>query len=110
LAIAATMEGQGKIHVLTGPHAHTLDEIAVTTSAVWDVPIRYAPCPPADYLRRLWDEMDDPWPHAFSTLCASVAGGRYGQISHDLAGLIGRQPEAFAAFVRRSTHRGSAKS
>ena len=37
--------------------------------------------------------LDDPWPYAFSALCASFAEGRYSQVSKDFTAITGaRKP------------------
>jgi NAD(P)H dehydrogenase (quinone) len=38
---------------------------------------------------------DDPWPYAFSTLCASIGEGRYGQVSKDFTPLRAENQRAF---------------
>jgi hypothetical protein len=39
--------------------------------------------------------LDDPWPYAFSTLCASIAEGRCSQVPKDFTAIKGREPESF---------------
>jgi NAD(P)H dehydrogenase (quinone) len=92
----------GKVYELTGPRSHSFDEIAGLASGCSGVPIRYAACSPSDYLQRAWTEMRDPWPHAFASLCASITQGRYGQVSPDIEGLLGRPAEGLEDFFGRT--------
>jgi hypothetical protein len=39
--------------------------------------------------------LDDPWPYAVSTLCASIAEGRCSQVSRDFTAITGPEPESF---------------
>jgi NAD(P)H dehydrogenase (quinone) len=92
----------GKVYELTGPRSYSFDEIADLASGFSGVPIRYAACSPSDYLQRAWTEIRDPWPHAFASLCASISQGRYGQVSPDIEGLLGRPAEGLEDFFRRA--------
>ena len=91
----------GKVYELTGPGSYSFDEIAALASAASGKPIGYVACSASDYLQRAWAEMQDPWPHAFSTLCLSIAQGRYGQVSPHLESLLGRPAEGLEDFFRR---------
>ena len=73
----------------------------MSTSADFGSRIRYVSCSPSDYLRRAWAEMHDPWPHAFTTLCASIGEGRYAQVSTDIADLLGRPAEDLETVMDR---------
>ena len=55
------------------------------------------------YLTWASARLDDPWPCAFSTLCASIAEGRYSQVSKDFTAITGREPESFRDFLLRAT-------
>lgn len=101
-AVAAADRGDGRIHELTGPIACSLEEIAAAAARVFGRPIRYTPSSPADYLARLWAEMADPWPHAFSSLCRSIAEGRSARVSGDFETLMGRPAARFEDFLRRT--------
>lgn len=100
-AAITSSDHQGKVHVLTGPTSHSFDQVADLASEAFDFAIRYVPCTPDDYRRRSRAEMQDHWPHAFATLCTSISEGRYGHVSPDIAGLLGRQPEGLGDFFRR---------
>lgn len=92
---------RGEIHALTGPRAHAFDEIAEAASRIGGAAIRYQPCPPTDYLQGCWATMDDPWPHAFSTLFAAIGQGRYAATCAGVQALTGRPPEDLDAFLAR---------
>ena len=95
----------GKVYELTGPRSYSFDEVAGLASGFAGVPTHYAACSPGDYLQRARMEMRDPWPHAFATLCASISQGRYGQVSPDIEGLLGRPAEGLEDFFRRTLTR-----
>jgi len=93
LAVAAAVDtdGAGEIFSLTGSEAVTFEEIARVFGDAQGTALTYEPIQPADYLLRLWDETEDPWPHAFSTLLASIAQGRFGLVSDDFRRLVGHE-------------------
>jgi len=100
-ALAVASDRHGKAYELTGPAAYSFDGIANLANEVLGTRIRYVPCSPSDYLRRAWAEMHDSWPHAFTTLSASIAEGRYARVSTDIADLLGRPAEDLKDFLRR---------
>jgi NAD(P)H dehydrogenase (quinone) len=100
--VAATPAHWGQIYEVTGPRTHSFEDIARLASQASGVSVRYRACSPSDYLRTLWKEVDDPWPHAFSTLCASIAQGRYAHVSDDVGALLTRSPEGLEEFFRRA--------
>jgi NAD(P)H dehydrogenase (quinone) len=89
-ALSAMEPPQG-IYRLTGPRAYTFAAMAEVASKIRSAPLRYVPMPPADYLAQCWATLPDPWPHAFSSLFASIRDGRYAAVSDDLQGLLGRR-------------------
>ena len=99
--VAATPAHWGQIYELTGPRTHSFEDVARLASQASAVSVRYRACSPSDYLRRLWEEVEDPWPHAFSTLCASIAQGRYAHVSDDAEALLPRPAEGLEEFFRR---------
>lgn len=102
LTVAADLSGkEGKVYELTGLRAYSFDEIAGLANEAFGTRIRYTSCSPSDYLRRAWAELHDPWPHAFTTLCASIREGRYARISTDVADLLGRPAEDLRNFLVR---------
>jgi uncharacterized protein YbjT (DUF2867 family) len=94
-------------YVITGHQALTLDEIVTAFGKVVSQPIQYRDTDIGDYLVWAWARLHDPWPHAFSTLCASIAEGRYSYVSGDFTQLVGKEPESLQEFLRRTL---SAKS
>ncbi|WEX76253.1 NAD(P)H-binding protein [Sinorhizobium numidicum] len=99
--LVASNSSGSKIYTLTGPKAYSFEEIAEIASSVFDMPLHYVSCSPADYLQRAWAEMADPWPHAFSSLCKSISEGRYTGVSPDFEVVSGRTGESFEDFLRR---------
>lgn len=93
---------RGQIHELTGPKSYSFDEVAALVSELTGALIQHSACSPSDYLQRAWSEMEDPWPHAFATLCASIAQGRYSLVSRDVENLLERPAESLEDFLRRS--------
>jgi NAD(P)H dehydrogenase (quinone) len=94
-AIAAIASPPGEHHlryVITEHQALTLDEIVTAFGKVVGQPIQYRDTDIGDYLVWAWARLNDPWPHAFSTLCASIADGRYSYVSGDFAELVGKEP------------------
>lgn len=99
--LTATSDGSNVAYDMTGPRAYSFDEIADLAGKAFGTRIRYIPCSPSEYLRRAWAEMPDPWPHAFTTLFASIAQGRYAKVSTDIAKLLGRPAEELKDFLAR---------
>jgi len=97
---AAVDDCEGKTFELTGPAAHSFEEIADTAGRVFARPVRFAAIAPADYLERALGEMAEPWPHAFSSLCKSIAEGRYARVSGDFETLLRRPAARFEDFLR----------
>lgn len=100
--VAAADDWDGKTYELTGPTAHSFEEIADAAGRVFGRSIRFAAIAPADYLERAWSEMADPWPHAFSSLCKSIAEGRYAAVSTDFETLLGRPAMGLEDFLTRA--------
>lgn len=86
---------------VTGSSSYSMPEMARVASAAMGRAFTYRDCRPDEYLTRLEAELDDPWPTAFSTLCASVREGRYAQVSAQYATSPTRQPEDFESYLRR---------
>lgn len=108
-AAAAAVPEHGAVHELTGPEALSFGEVAAAADAL-GAELRFRPSSPPDYLLRLWNELPDPWPHAFSTLCASIAEGRFGRVAGGVEALTGRPAERFDAFLRRAAAAGARAS
>ena len=106
VAIASQPATHGQNYAVTGHQALTLDEIVAAFGEVAGRPMRYSACPRSDYLSWAWAHLEDPWPHAFSTLCESIGEGRFGRVSNDFAKLVGHEPESFSQYLRRSFRAG----
>ncbi|MEO5755409.1 MAG: NAD(P)H-binding protein [Mesorhizobium sp.] len=102
LATVATsaISHAGKAYELTGPESLSLHDFAGIAASALARPLRFVPCSPADFLQRAREEMKDPWPHAYSTLCRSIAEGRYQRATDAYEHLTGRAPTSFETFVR----------
>jgi NAD(P)H dehydrogenase (quinone) len=100
-ALSAQEPPQG-IYRLTGSRAYTFAEMAELASRIQPVPLRYVPLSPADYLGQCWATLQDPWPHAFGSLFASIREGRYAAVSDDLQALLGRRPTELEALLKTS--------
>jgi NAD(P)H dehydrogenase (quinone) len=103
VALSSEDPPQGVFH-LTGPRAYAFAEIDELASHIHHTPVRYVPTTPADYLRDCWAELEDPWPHAFSSLFASIREGRYATVSSDYQALLQRPATDLETFLlsRRS--------
>ena len=84
---------------ITGPQALSGDEIAAQLGHVFDASVTYQPCSPTDYLLHAWATHDDPWPHAFSTMFASIEQGRYARIGSGVRDLTGHEPDSLESFL-----------
>jgi NAD(P)H dehydrogenase (quinone) len=104
-AVAAEPNSSRTSYTLTGDRAMNFGEIAFAYSETLERPVRYRPCDVDEYLASASALLEAPWPSAFSSLCASIAEGRYGQVSDDFTAITGREPESFRAFLLRATAR-----
>src|SRR5437773_4231394 len=73
------------ICIITGHRALGFGEIAASYGETIVRQLRCRPCSIDKYLTWESARLDDPWPCAFSTLCASIAEGRYSQVSKDFS-------------------------
>ena len=101
-AAAAKPEKPSGIQTLTGHRALGFDEIAAAYSETIGRQLRYRACSADEYLDWATGRLDDPWPEAFSSLCASISDGRYSHVSTDFTAIASREPERFAAFLARA--------
>lgn len=101
-AVAADPDKTASIHALTGNPALGFGEMAAAYGATVAGPVSYRPCSLDEYRALASAQLDDPWPCAFSTLCASIAEGRYSGVSDDFSVLTGRAPESFRDFLHRA--------
>lgn len=102
-AVAANSDKSLAIHMLTGDLALDFGEIAALYGDALTRQVSYRSCSVDEYQARASAQFDNPWPLAFSTLCASIAQGRYDRVSDDFAALTGRKPESFRDFLGRTT-------
>lgn len=100
-AVHALLHEVDPVWILTGARSYSMAEIASAASHVMGRPFTYRPCAPEDYMKRLQAEMEQPWPMAFSSLCASIGEGRYAQTSTRFTDLLSRPAESFEDFLRR---------
>ncbi|QND65235.1 NAD(P)H-binding protein [Mesorhizobium loti] len=100
--VASPEKHAGKIYELTGPRKLSFHEMTETAGSAFGRRLEFAPCSPADYLQRAWSEMQDPWPHAFSTLCGSIEEGRYQRVAAACEHLTGHPPTDFTRFVQNA--------
>ncbi|MBZ9997990.1 NAD(P)H-binding protein [Mesorhizobium sp. BH1-1-4] len=100
-AVAARPDASRALYAITGDRAMSFDEIVVAYADATARPLRYRPCSPGDYLASASARLVDPWPRVFTSLCASIAEGRYASTSSDFATLTGRQPESVRDFLNR---------
>lgn len=99
-AVAASTDKAATIHTLTGNPALDFGELAAFYSETVARQVSYRACSTDEYLASA--QLDEPWPVAFSTLCASIAEGRYSKVSDDFSALTGRAPESVRDFLRRA--------
>lgn len=100
-AVDALLDRAEGLWALTGSRSYSMLEMARVASGIMGQTFTYRDCPPEEYLKRLEAEGDDPWPLAFSTLCASVRDGRYALASKQYPTSPARRPEDFESYLRR---------
>lgn len=99
---AARPDKSPTLYTITGEQALTFDEIAAWYSEAAERPMRYRACSLDDYLASASARLEEPWPQAFSSLCVSIAQGRYAATLGDFTALTGRRPESFRDFLGRA--------
>ncbi|MBN9221390.1 MAG: NAD(P)H-binding protein [Mesorhizobium sp.] len=100
-AVAAMPDKSRALYSITGGQVMDFDEIATCYAETTGQPLRYRPCSASEYLASATARLDEPWPEAFATLCASIAEGRYASASSDFSALTDRPAESFKAFLAR---------
>ncbi|TPM30831.1 NAD(P)H-binding protein [Mesorhizobium sp. B2-3-4] len=100
-AVVAKPDKSRTLYTITGNQPLGFEAIAALYADVTGQPLRYRPCSPADYLASASARLEEPWPEAFATLCASIAEGRYASTPSDFITLTGKPPESFRDFVVR---------
>lgn len=101
-AATVSADASGPLYTITGDRALSFDEIASSYAEATAQPLRYRPCALGDYLSSATARLDEPWPQAFSSLCASIAEDRYASTSSDFTALTGKPPESFRDFLVRA--------
>lgn len=101
-AAHAILDATEEPRQLTGVLSYSMAEIAEVATRTLGKPYSYEACVPEDYFRCLTADVEDPWPEAFSTLCASIRTGRYAATSQYVSS------EDFEDFLRR--HQGQSLS
>lgn len=109
-AVAARADTSRTLYTITGDRGLGFDEIAACYSEATAQSLYYRPCSPAEYLASASARLVEPWPHAFATMCASIAEGRYASTSSDFTTLTGKQPESFRDFLVRTVTEKPTKS
>ena len=101
-AVAAKPNKSRIIYMITGHRALGFGEIATSYGETIVRQVRYRPCSIDKYLTWASAHLDDPWPYALSTLYASIAEGRYSQVSKDFTAITDREPESLRHFLLRA--------
>jgi len=102
VAAAAGADTSRALYTITGDRPLGFDAIAAFYAEATGQPLRYRPCVLGDYLASASARLAEPWPQAFSSLCASIAEGRYAVTSSDFTALVGKPPESFQDFLVRA--------
>ncbi len=90
---------------ITGPQALDGLEIAAALSRAFGARISYRTSDPTEYLLQAWATLEDPWPHAFSTMFVSIEQGRYAGIGSGMQDLTGHEPDSLELFLMTASHR-----
>jgi len=99
--VEALLDANDTIFNLTGARSYSIADIASAASRALGRPYAYQPCASEDYFRRLRYAVDDPWPTAFSSLCASIGEGRFAATSASFEKMLSRLPEDIESFLER---------
>lgn len=102
VAVHAILAARDEPRQLTGAASYSMAEIASAATHALERPFSYQSCAPEVYLKRLTADVEDPWPEAFSSLCASIRAGRYAATSRHFSS------EDLESFLRR--HHGQSLS
>lgn len=95
-AVDAVLGTRDENRQLTGAVSYSIAEIAAVATRALGKSYTYQACAPEVYLGRLTTDVEEPWPEAFSTLCASIREGRYAATSSHFP------QEGFESFLKRS--------
>jgi NAD(P)H dehydrogenase (quinone) len=100
-SVAVKHDDTRGVYSITGARALRFDEIVASYRERIASEVRYRSGSIDEYMAWASAHLADPWPHAFSTLCASIAAGHYGGVSEDFMAITGREPESFRDFLLR---------
>ncbi|TPN79332.1 NAD-dependent epimerase/dehydratase family protein [Mesorhizobium sp. CU2] len=101
-SVAARPEKFGDIRMLTGDRLLDFDDVCAIYREVSGRPLRYRSCAIEEYLTAASARLDEPWPRAFASLCASIGHGGYCYTVNHFAGITRRKPESFRDFLVRT--------
>ncbi|WP_217577977.1 NmrA family NAD(P)-binding protein [Mesorhizobium sp. GbtcB19] len=101
-SVAARPEKFGDTRMLTGDQLLDFNDVCTIYRKVGGRPLHYRACAIEEYLTAASARLDDPWPRAFASLCASIGHGRYCYTMNHFAGITRRKPESFRDFLVRT--------
>ena len=101
-AIAARPGRFPEIGILTGDRLLDFDDICAIYSEASGRSLRYRLCSIEEYSAAASARLDEPWPHAFASLCASIGHGHYNFTTSCFAAVARRKPESFRDFLMRT--------
>ncbi|RWA67751.1 NAD(P)H-binding protein [Mesorhizobium sp.] len=102
-AVAARPEKSHATYTITGDQALDFGKIAAAYGQAMGRQLRHRACAKNEYLTSASARLDEPWSHAFATLCASIAEDRYSHVSKDFTDITCQAPESFRDFLLRAT-------
>ncbi|MEV0595205.1 NAD(P)H-binding protein [Nonomuraea cavernae] len=92
--------GESGVHVLTGPEAHSHDEIAAAIGAALGRPVAYTDLPVPEMAAHLARQgLPEPVNHALAALMAEVGDGRWSSVTTAVEDITGRPPRSLATFL-----------
>ncbi|TPJ70171.1 NmrA family NAD(P)-binding protein [Mesorhizobium sp. B2-7-1] len=100
--VAARPGGFAETHIFTGDRLLDFDDVCSIYSEASGKPLRYRPCSIEEYLAAASTQIEEPWPHAFASLCVSIGEGCYNFTTADFAAVTRRKPESFRGFLLRT--------
>jgi len=89
----------GKAYALTGPVAHSYDDVAAAFAAVAGHAVAYEPVAPEDFQARLLAAGIPDWRAFDLAHIASAYGAAENAVSPDLPMLLGRKPRSLSEFL-----------
>lgn len=89
-------------YIFTGDRLLDFEDICDIYSEASGKPLRYRSCSIEEYVAATSTRIDEPWPRAFASLCASIGEGRYNFTTRNFAAVVRREPESFRDFLLRT--------